>query len=331
MALRAFELPGDLPVLVDLIPRTFQYPENPDWSIQADEAESWVDTMNGIRRIYPLVRVMQIGVPWLRDVLRGFVWEENGQPVGLTNVLRMGNTDRWIIGNVSVLPEYRRRGIARQLVEACIEYARTRGAKSLVLQVLDGNVPAYKLYEDLGFETYGGSTSLSYDHNTPPDAVPLPDGYRIAPLSIFDWKPRYEMDRRVTPPSEQRYTPIEVGRYRQPALLRPLLPLLNRAMGSRHQAFVAHRAADDQVVAVGRYQARQRAGGVNEMNATLDPACAELAPYLMRFLLRGLLQASPGRRIEIDIPDWQEPLCTAAVDAGFVRRYDMLAMGMVMS
>ena len=128
MAIRAFELPSDIPVLTELIPLTFQYPENEAWGLQEDEAESLVESLNAIKGIWPLVRVLQLLYAPMRDVLRGYIWEEDSKAVAVTNVIRKGNTDQWIIGNVSVLPEYRRRGIARKLVEASVQYAHDRGA-----------------------------------------------------------------------------------------------------------------------------------------------------------------------------------------------------------
>ncbi|RPJ18944.1 MAG: hypothetical protein EHM35_21300, partial [Planctomycetaceae bacterium] len=86
MSIRPFKLPGDIPVLVELIPPAFQYPENPEWSVQPDEMENLVDTFNTLRRIWPIFRALQLISPPLRDALRGFVWDEDGKAVGLTNV-----------------------------------------------------------------------------------------------------------------------------------------------------------------------------------------------------------------------------------------------------
>ena len=55
------------------------------------------------------------------------------------------------VTNVAVLPEYRRRGIGRALVEALCAEARARGARLLHLEVRASNSPALALYEASGF------------------------------------------------------------------------------------------------------------------------------------------------------------------------------------
>jgi len=57
------------------------------------------------------------------------------------------------IKRVVVHPDYRRHGLARSLMEHIIMYARSqRVLKALDLHVWEGNIPAIKLYEALGFE-----------------------------------------------------------------------------------------------------------------------------------------------------------------------------------
>jgi len=85
---------------------------------------------------------------------QGFVWEEDGRVVGNASLLAVNEfPERWVLANVAVSPRYRRRGIARQMVEAGIELARGRGASELYLQVERDNPPAQRLYQQLGFET----------------------------------------------------------------------------------------------------------------------------------------------------------------------------------
>jgi len=332
MALRAFDLPADIPLLVDLIPPCFQYPENEEWNIQQDEVENMIDSLNGARRMWPLIRLVMLLSPPMRDMLRGYVWEEDGHTVGLTNVIRMGNTDQWLIGNVGVLPDYRRRGIARKLVDASVAFARERGAQSIVLDVIDGNVPAYNLYLKLGFEHYSGQTQLVYDAgaaDAPLPDVALPDGYTIEPYPLFDWRPRFELAKRITPEVDQRYTPVEEGRFRQPPIVRVLLPFIDRAMGARNQVYVLRRTPSGEPVGFVRGFFRVRAGGVNTTNITLDPAHAEAAPYVVNFVLRDFQKRSPGRRIESVMRQWQAPVIDTMLAAGFTRVADMHTMGMI--
>jgi ribosomal protein S18 acetylase RimI-like enzyme len=59
------------------------------------------------------------------------------------------------IRGLAVHPARQRCGVGRQLVEACIEQARSRGARKLSLRVLGGNVAARRLYEACGFTVEG--------------------------------------------------------------------------------------------------------------------------------------------------------------------------------
>ncbi len=63
--------------------------------------------------------------------------------------------DEWYITNVAVLRDYRRRGIAKELISALLREADKRDASFLTLEVRTGNIAAISLYEKLGFERVG--------------------------------------------------------------------------------------------------------------------------------------------------------------------------------
>jgi ribosomal protein S18 acetylase RimI-like enzyme len=52
-----------------------------------------------------------------------------------------------------VMPEYRRQGIGRALMEYIEKWARTRGDHQIGLQVFTSNTPALNLYNQLGYTT----------------------------------------------------------------------------------------------------------------------------------------------------------------------------------
>ncbi len=66
--------------------------------------------------------------------------------VGLWKIIDEGH-----ITNVAVLPEYRRRHIARELLEALFASAEKQGIERFTLEVRAGNEAAKKLYAGLGF------------------------------------------------------------------------------------------------------------------------------------------------------------------------------------
>ena len=65
-----------------------------------------------------------------------------------------------MIFNVATRADYRRKNIARDLLEHIIENAKAAGYNSISLTCLDNAYPAHKLYESVGFKKAG---SVKYD------------------------------------------------------------------------------------------------------------------------------------------------------------------------
>ncbi|MDG5804190.1 GNAT family N-acetyltransferase [Streptomyces ossamyceticus] len=87
------------------------------------------------------------------------VAELGGHAVGFLRLGRPTSLDcnahvRQIQG-LAVAEEARGAGVARALVRAALEEARSRGARRLTLRVLGHNTPARKLYESEGFVVEG--------------------------------------------------------------------------------------------------------------------------------------------------------------------------------
>lgn len=73
--------------------------------------------------------------------------------------------------NVAVHPDYRRRGIARELVMGLVAALEAKGVHSLALEVRASNAPAIALYEQLGFIQVGRRPN--YYRNPKEDALIL--------------------------------------------------------------------------------------------------------------------------------------------------------------
>lgn len=58
------------------------------------------------------------------------------------------------VHDVAVRPTHRKLGVARQMLALAETIARERGCCKMTLEVLQGNAPAIKLYEGIGFVGY---------------------------------------------------------------------------------------------------------------------------------------------------------------------------------
>ena len=122
-----------------------------------------------IRRMRPsdLPRVMEIELicftmPWSEATFRGLlrrtdadllIAEQGGDIAGYAAFWAV--LDQGELGNVSVAPGWRRRGIGRKLVNAVLARAADRGVREVFLEVRVSNVGAQKLYHRYGFEEVG--------------------------------------------------------------------------------------------------------------------------------------------------------------------------------
>jgi len=129
---------------------------------------------------------------------RGFVWMEQGRLVGNAHMLRVpGYSQRWVIANVAVHPEFQRRGIARQLVEACIDNIHSYGAREILLQVREKNAGARKLYEQLEF--YVSSTRTDWICPADPDSTGLSRNPCIRARRKGEWQKQVDLARTQYP------------------------------------------------------------------------------------------------------------------------------------
>jgi len=66
-----------------------------------------------------------------------------------------GDDSDAVLFGMWVAPERRGSGLAEALVETVVGWARTRGVERVVLNVVDSNTPAIRLYERCGFRDTG--------------------------------------------------------------------------------------------------------------------------------------------------------------------------------
>jgi ribosomal protein S18 acetylase RimI-like enzyme len=166
-------------------------------------------------RLGPLLWLLDRLSPEFHETFSGFVWVEEGCVVGNVTVNRSRlRSQRWFISNLAVEPVYQGQGIARELMQAAIGMARDRGGESVTLQVRGDNVPALKLYRDLGFEELVGTTELRLGRVGRVDFVPT-EGFTLRQRGYGEWHKEYKLAQAAIPASEQRAKPIREEDFRK--------------------------------------------------------------------------------------------------------------------
>ena len=80
-------------------------------------------------------------------------YHDGGELVGYAIVSRY--VDAWHVMNIAVVPEFRRRGIGRSLLERLFEVTASDPRRGYTLEVRVSNTEAIRLYERLGFQPRG--------------------------------------------------------------------------------------------------------------------------------------------------------------------------------
>lgn len=83
----------------------------------------------------------------------GFLYQHEGRVIAFV-LCRSADTEGEVL-SLGVLPEVRRQGLARALMDAAITHAIELGIGHLFLEVAEDNAPARRLYETLGFSQVG--------------------------------------------------------------------------------------------------------------------------------------------------------------------------------
>jgi GNAT superfamily N-acetyltransferase len=144
-----------------------------------------------IREMYPKIgwnhssSQLRANITWAGA--GSFCLELAGKLLGTANVISYGADLAWI-GMVVTDPDYQRRGFARRLMRAAMDYCEINGIKTIML---DASELGYGLYESLGFRPlYRIETWTGLPQNiSPPD--------NIRPMTVADLSSVVALDTRL--------------------------------------------------------------------------------------------------------------------------------------
>ncbi len=147
----------------------------------------------------------------------GFVWEDSGRLVGNASLLRVeGFPERWVVANVAVREDFRRRGIARRLVQACLDLAGQLRGQRVLLQVDADNAGAQALYLSQGFRVL--TTRTVWSRPAERRQVVGDTAAAARPRRREEWQAQWELARRLHPEGLLWPFPLQAELFRPAAL-----------------------------------------------------------------------------------------------------------------
>jgi mycothiol synthase len=105
--------------------------------------------LNGIRTVDEILAGYRAGGAFRPDLW--WLIRADGQPAGVVILTEIPEGPTWDLSYVGIVPEARRKGVARAATCRTVQAAHGAGVKDVVLAVDARNVPALRLYQSLGF------------------------------------------------------------------------------------------------------------------------------------------------------------------------------------
>lgn len=140
----------DLYQIAELVERCFE-------SDLDSQGRAAIREMKAVGRLGPILWLISL-LDFGGELGLGYVWRARNSVIGNVSLYGAGMHPYLgrgsLIANVAVDPDYRRRGIARALMQAAIECLAERRNRWIILQVEADNHGAIQLYESLGFIRY---------------------------------------------------------------------------------------------------------------------------------------------------------------------------------
>lgn len=144
--LRPLNILRDLPAVADLVELCFD-------DTMDSEGRRYVQDMRRSGKDNAFLKWASRAAESTSLPLTGYVWEENGRIIGNTSLVPFKHHKHrlYLIANVAVHPDHRRKGIAHALTERAIRHVHDKNVHDIWLHVRDDNPAAIHLYQTLGF------------------------------------------------------------------------------------------------------------------------------------------------------------------------------------
>jgi ribosomal protein S18 acetylase RimI-like enzyme len=205
--LRPLNILRDLPSVADLVETCFA-------STLDDDGRRFIQQMRRSGRDNAFIRWAAQVVDTVSMPLSGFVWEEEGKLIGNVSLIPYHHSRQkyYLIANVAVHPNQRRRGIGRFLTQAALEHARQKNPYGIWLHVRDDNPGAITLYRELGFQTRACRSSWRVNLDRP--TSPPNPSREITRRHKRDWLLQLQFLRRAYPEDLDWYQPLPISSLR---------------------------------------------------------------------------------------------------------------------
>jgi len=189
-----------------------------------------VREMQWLSRAGPALRLLPLLLPGQQLWNLGYVWVEDGRVIGSVSTQRAApRSNTWLVANVAVHPDHRRRGIALSLMRATLDLIRSQHGTEVILQVDDDNLGAIALYRQLGFGRVTSRTNWTRPgHAAPPAYEPTQADIRLRARG--EWAKQFSLAQRVVPEGLRWGHPLREADFRT-----TLFGFLDRLVTGRYQ------------------------------------------------------------------------------------------------
>jgi ribosomal protein S18 acetylase RimI-like enzyme len=250
-----------------------------------------------------------------KEPMKFFVAEVNGKVVGTTMVTKRGNTG--YVSTVMVHSDFRRKGIATELMKTAIDYIRKRKLARVILHVISTNNPAKSLYQKLGFKKFDDLLYLTIET----DSLQIPErtgGIQVRAFQKSDLDPVYELIKTVRDPNWLKIHDFSKNDLKTPWLSR-IAPMstLKKIVAVKNEKIVGYASLS--------YTTAKEAGRITSIDASPELVSMGIEEELVR-MSANYVKSSGTKTVLVTVPLKKEELIKRLRALGFEKRLVMEGM-----